>query len=210
MKNPLVGCGILMVIGLFLAGGICYFGYHQFRSLKSAHHQSTLRREKSKVMAIAQRREFLESKLDIAKKSQIPEEFYTYPGFRDWWRMPLVFPYQLSWVDTLDSGQLGRYDPGGSIEDPNGSISQVISDITRFAIDSSLMVAEIRAESTLKYILFDFKTGSLQAFDSEREVWTVAKWAGFTGRQTLLPNQFLYDRYYDLENRFDMISEDCD
>ena len=47
-------------------------------------------------------------------KSYIPNEalnsinpdFYTYFGYRDWWRAPLVHPYSIHAIDGLDNGFL--------------------------------------------------------------------------------------------------------
>ena len=30
------------------------------------------------------------------------EGFYSYRGYRDWWRIPLRFPYQITMLDTFD------------------------------------------------------------------------------------------------------------
>ena len=34
------------------------------------------------------------------------EGFYSYQGYRDWWRIPLRFPYQITLIDTFDYGTL--------------------------------------------------------------------------------------------------------
>src|SRR5262245_52027323 len=65
----------------------------------------------------------------IAKlKSHVPAnvlktvdpEFYTYSGFRDWWRFPLVYPYSVKCIDTLDSGHLSQHDGKSEISGVNG------------------------------------------------------------------------------------------
>ena len=46
------------------------------------------------------------------------EGFDSYRGFRDWWRIPLRFPYQITVIDSFDHGTLERYDPKSPITAP--------------------------------------------------------------------------------------------
>ncbi|MDB5282020.1 MAG: hypothetical protein JWO06_1095 [Bacteroidota bacterium] len=39
-------------------------------------------------------------------KGKVPDDFYTYYGFRDWWRFPLVYPYTITCIDVLDYGTI--------------------------------------------------------------------------------------------------------
>ena len=48
------------------------------------------------------------------------ESFYTYDGFRDWWRLPLEYPYQVSFIDEFESGALEKYDPAANPADGAG------------------------------------------------------------------------------------------
>ncbi len=54
------------------------------------------------------------------------EGFYSYDGYRDWWRIPLQFPWQIIVIDTFDSGSLEEYDPSQNIADPNVSSHAVL------------------------------------------------------------------------------------
>ena len=74
----------------------------------------------------------------IAKlKSYVPEnvlktvdaEFYTYAGFRDWWRFPLVYPYSICCIDTLDAGHLSCYD--GKSKVSNGEAEGYVQGLNR-------------------------------------------------------------------------------
>ena len=89
--------------------------------------------DQNKAAALAQkkqeglvaRKNFLESRLDETAKKSVPDGFYDYDGFRDWFRMPLIFPYELSAVDTTDVLWLHRHNGKGPVSDPNRSSGQV-------------------------------------------------------------------------------------
>lgn len=52
-------------------------------------------------------------------------DFYNYMGYRDWYRFPLKYPYQMEMIDTFDEGIFGKY-IGGDIRDPNNSSEGII------------------------------------------------------------------------------------
>lgn len=57
-------------------------------------------------------------------------KFYTYTGFRDWWRFPLQFPFHVIIIDTFESGNIEKYDAAGDIADPNASSTEIVDDVT--------------------------------------------------------------------------------
>lgn len=59
------------------------------------------------------------------------EGFYWYRGFRDWWRIPLIYPYQIFIVDSFDHGYFEKYDPSKLVAEGGGD--DLIPDITAFA-----------------------------------------------------------------------------
>ena len=89
------------------------------------------------------------------------EGFYSYPGFRDWWRIPLVYPYQVRILDSFDCGYFEKYDPSSLVAEPKGEV--LIPAVTAFA-------------ETGKYWLFkdgkhcfsfDITASRIRRFDSE-------------------------------------------
>ena len=74
---------------------------------------------------LAVRKAFLAAALPESERSAVPEDFYTYEGLWDWFRMPLVFPYQLEAVDSTLCFNLMRYNGKASVRDPNKSSENV-------------------------------------------------------------------------------------
>ena len=64
-------------------------------------------------------------------------DFYSYRGFRDWWRIPLRFPYQITMVDALEYGTLEKYDPASLIADPK--CETVVTDIVAIGYDGKFV-----------------------------------------------------------------------
>ena len=71
------------------------------------------------------RKTFLSAALPESERSAVPEDFYAYEGLRDWFRMPLVFPYQLEAVDSTLCFNLMRYNGKASVRDSNKSSENV-------------------------------------------------------------------------------------
>jgi hypothetical protein len=151
---------------------------------------------------IAQRRKYLESHLSREVRDAIPANFYTYDGFRDWWRVPLVFPYQLMCIDTRDRASLEKYDPKHPVADPNKSSSGVFGDITRVATDNRFLVFETRSGSTTSYGILRYGSGMRSDFGKEAEMWSAATEAGYSGGRVLLTVDDLFSAYYDWNKIF--------
>lgn len=129
-------------------------------------------------------------------KSYVPAEtlptvnpdYFTYFGFRDWWRWPLVYPYSLHAVDTLDSGALMDERAVTDYDDINnqdlGSLN--LYGITHLIFDRRTLLLRREWEDTtdvihVEYILFDFSTAEETVFDSEAALFEAAKAANFEG-----------------------------
>ena len=89
------------------------------------------------------------------------EGFYYYPGFRDWWRIPLVYPYQIHIVDSFDCGDFTKYDPSSLVADPNGNV--LISSVTAFAETGKYWLFK----DGKNFFSFDIPAERIRRFDSE-------------------------------------------
>ncbi|MBR4717719.1 MAG: hypothetical protein IKP09_06645, partial [Lentisphaeria bacterium] len=52
------------------------------------------------------------------------DPFYTYTGCRDWYRLPLKYPYQISTIDQLREGYLEEH-TGGDIAEGSKSMQGI-------------------------------------------------------------------------------------
>ncbi|MEI7834668.1 MAG: hypothetical protein WCJ56_15895 [bacterium] len=110
---------------------------------------------------------------------QAPPDFYTYQGFRDWWRIPLIYPYSLHAIDSLESSAyISRY-KGGAIENPNVSEETLNYDITRYNFDGNWLIYQL--DKGDGWGIFNFTDGTSQSFSSEEELFTRAKEIGYAG-----------------------------
>jgi hypothetical protein len=50
--------------------------------------------------------ELLKSYVPAETLPTVNPDYFTYFGFRDWWRWPLVYPYSIHAIDTVDHGRL--------------------------------------------------------------------------------------------------------
>ena len=58
------------------------------------------------------------------------EGFFYYTGFRDWWRIPLVYPFQIHVIDCFDSGSFTRHKIPSLVA--HSESTQLLSEVTAF------------------------------------------------------------------------------
>jgi hypothetical protein len=122
-----------------------------------------------------------------------PEQFYTYLGFRDYYRYPLRYPYSIHCIDLQENGELyneanvGRFD-----ENDNGEIYSGISNIHKIAFDKSFLLIEQAVTSTrtdkiiYHYILYNLDTEKKEEASSLTKLIQLAKEKGYSGPDTLM------------------------
>ncbi len=202
MKRLLIGCTFILFLCSVAVAGLVHFGISR---ISNWHSNRNARIETQRVIrenGITQRRQYFESHLSQETRSTIPNVFYTYAGFRDWWRMPLVFPYQLMCIDTRNRAYLETYDPAHPVANPNISTKQLFGDIIRLATDNRFLVFERRVGATTSYGMLRYESGEQKTFSEEDELWKAAIDAGYANEQILLSVEKLFSIYYDWENNF--------
>jgi hypothetical protein len=135
----------------------------------------------------------LKSYLPANIKNTEPEAFYTYLGFRDYYRFPLRYPYSIHCMDSKDNGELynesnvNRFD-----ENDNGEIYLGLANINRIAFDKNYLLVEQSVTSTRTdkainhYVLFNFETEKKEEAASLFKLLQLAKSKGYTGADTLM------------------------
>lgn len=93
-------------------------------------------------------------------------DYYTYPGFRDFYRFPLVYPYHITMIDTFDRGWLEEY-VGGDIRDSNVSSKSILEgDISGIILRDDCLIFKLEKpdkEGSL-YGIFDYRSGEVSRF----------------------------------------------
>jgi hypothetical protein len=202
MKKLFVGCGLAFLMAVAVIAGLGYLGYMKVRDWNISRNAKNKAEQALVEAGIAHRRKYFESHLSHATRATIPADFYTYDGFRDWWRLPLVFPYQLVCIDTLDSASLEKYDTKFSVADPNVSSSEVFGDLTRLATDNRILLFETKIGSTITYGMMRYESGIRSDFTSEVQLWNAATKEGYSGSHVLQNIDKVFSIYYDWSKTF--------
>ncbi|MBI3520274.1 MAG: hypothetical protein HY062_13085 [Bacteroidetes bacterium] len=122
-----------------------------------------------------------------------PEEFYTYSGFKDYYRYPLRYPYSIHCMYTKNNGELynevnvSRFD-----ENDNGEIFTNISNINKIAFDKNYLLVEQAVSSTrtdkiiYHYLMFNLENEKTEEAPTLNKLLLMAKEKGYTGPDTLM------------------------
>jgi len=136
--------------------------------------------------------ELLKSYVPAKTLPAINPGYYTYFGFRDWWRFPLVYPYSIHTIDTVNYGRLLDESKVVNYDDINHQelIGTGVDAITHLALDRRylLLRTEVGTQETadVQYILFEFSTAKQTTFDSEETLFEAAKALNFEGELSLI------------------------
>ncbi len=122
-----------------------------------------------------------------------PEQFYTYLGFRDYYRYPLRFPYSIHCINIQENGEL--YNEANVVrfdENDNGEIYAGISNIHKIAFDKTYLLIEQSIPSTRTdkiihhYVLYNLDTEKKEEVPSLIKLIQLAKEKGYQGPDTLM------------------------
>lgn len=146
------------------------------------------------------RKAVLEETLPEAEAQAVPEDFYSYSGFRDWYRMPLVFPWQLQAIDVTDSFRLERHNGKGSVREPNQSSEPTspLVELSDLSFDGTMLLFKLlfKKQGGEEYGIFGFEDGGFEFFATEAELWDAARSRGFRGLGRLVSANEAYDSYW--------------
>ena len=146
------------------------------------------------------RKAFLVAALPESERTAVPEDFYAYEGLRDWFRMPLVYPYQLQAIDSTLCFHLMRYNGKASVRDPNKSSENVRDGTSSMTALSHLSFVGtmllFKKEGVDEYGIFSFMAGEFVFFATEAELWSAAQGRGFCGPKSLIPVATAFENYW--------------
>ncbi len=164
-------------------------------------------------VALETRKSVLAWHLSESDRKAIPDDFFEYQGFRDWYRMPLVYPYQARAIDVKDDfSAIERYDGKGSMLDPNRSMEPnlfknkeqaYLGDITNMSLDKTMIVFKMQPwMDGNAYGLFLFADCEFESFATEEALWAAARSRGFSGPDRLIPVHDVLDNYWDFDSQW--------
>ncbi|MFV0537595.1 MAG: hypothetical protein ACK5M3_09510 [Dysgonomonas sp.] len=120
---------------------------------------------------------------------QIPKEFFTNAGIRDFFRMPLVYPYSINAIDELDCSYINNEEGKRYRAKDINSNRQVMDSIFSFSFNKEILIAQT---GTSTYKLLHFKTGEIEEFENDS---TMRIEAYQYGLDTIKP-MITVDEYY--------------
>lgn len=92
------------------------------------------------------------------------EGFFYYTGFRDWWRIPLVYPFQIQVIDCFDSGSFTRHKIPSLVA--HSESTQLLSEITAFCDYGNYWLFK----GTESFSVFHIATEKITHFGSGEEL----------------------------------------
>jgi hypothetical protein len=116
-------------------------------------------------------------------KGRVPQQFYSYLGFKDYYRLPLRWPYSLHCMDSLGDGTL--YDESAVQQfdvNDNGERSCDLHGIMTFAFNKNHLIGkQVKFQNKPKtvYFAFDLNTGKDKTFKNFEDLMNYAKKKGF-------------------------------
>jgi hypothetical protein len=126
----------------------------------------------------------------------INDEFWTYDGFRDWYRVPVRYPYSMESIDTLDAAALHVNHANGKCSDPNTQESGVLYRITYYSTDAAMLLYRRDDNDNVTWGIFVYDTALTTTFPTKDDMLKEAHARCFTGPETLESVKHHYDDYW--------------
>ena len=120
------------------------------------------------------------------------EGFYSYQGYRDWWRIPLDYPYQITVIDNFANGNLEKYDSSSLIANPK--CETVVENISAIGYDGKFAVFQQRNVET-PYGCLIYASGSVRNFAAIEEL---DRFIRLNYPDTKLPEMMKLEKFYNL------------
>jgi hypothetical protein len=113
-------------------------------------------------------------------KNNIASQFYSYLGFRDYYRLPLRYPFSLHCIDSLGNASLfNELEVIKFDESNNGEIDAELYNITEFTFDRNILLAKHQDKndaSKYLYVIYNFENGKLDEYpDLKRLILAATK-----------------------------------
>lgn len=125
--------------------------------------------------------------------ADVPTAFYSYLGFRDYYRLPLTYPFSIHCIDDLKEGHLyneklvSQFD-----QNDNGETALGLTNITAFTFDDSFLLAELNGKRKV-FVIYELKTDWQTICTSSENCLATAVKLGFKGRKEWYSCQTYYD-----------------
>lgn len=120
-------------------------------------------------------------------KGNVPEQFYHYLGFTDYYRLPLVYPFALHCEGSLGAAYLYDERYVVKFDESNNDEEWISTDrVTEFTFDENMLVMKTEINRYAKkeyqhpYGIYTFKTKDYKSFKTLDELIVEARKLGFS------------------------------
>jgi len=129
-----------------------------------------------------------------------PLQFYNYLGFRDYFRMPLRYPYAIHCSDSLYKGNLfDEIDVQKFDVNDNGEKDCHLNNIVAFAFDKNYMLiktSELKSgKEEIQFLIFNFDSQDIERFKTLEQLTKRAKERDFSSPIQLLDCKTYYELF---------------
>ncbi len=103
------------------------------------------------------------------KKGSVSPQFYHYLGFKEYYRLPLRYPFSLHCTDSLANASLfNEVDVLAFDESNNGDKDCEVNNISNFAFDGELLLAKraLPYDGKKPYLIYYFEKGKIEEFET--------------------------------------------
>jgi len=135
----------------------------------------------------------LKSYLEPTMLNNDPIEFYTYLGFKNYYRYPLKYPYSIHAMHDQTDGELfNEVNVTNFDENDNGEQFTGINHIQKIAFDKNYLLIEqvisskYNEEKELYYILYNMNNEKQEKVSSYKDLLKIAKSKGYSGPDILM------------------------
>lgn len=133
-------------------------------------------------------------------KNNVPSRFYTYLGFRDYYRLPLRYPFSLHCIDSLGNAELFNEANVKQFDvNDNGELACNVLNIEKFVFNKDVLMGTQRisenGKTRTQFFSFDFETQKMTSFKTEKELMDHAKTKGFKEGFSLTTCKDYYERF---------------
>ncbi len=164
---------LMLGSGIMIGVKTCNFIFSQFSRTRAQVENKVKERTEQHLKKI----NYLLSGVPDSVRLNIPAEFYEFCGQKDWWRTPLVYPYQMIMIDDFYLGSLEKY-KGGPLTELRNSSTAAITFINKIVFDRKMLLflrqVELNNSEKQEWGIFEFKTGQCFIFTSENAMFKAA------------------------------------
>jgi len=133
-------------------------------------------------------------------KGKVPTQFYQYLGFRDYYRLPLAFPYSIHCTETpgvgdlFDERNVQKFDAND-----NGEKECALKNICEFAFDTNYILAKCvynqGKDAEYKFFIYDIKENKSEEFSTAIQMNRRAAELKFSGDKKLTSCEVYYGKF---------------